>query len=161
MEQSFESLDVGCGVNFKGTVNLDKHKNINLETSTPFCYMKKNIPNFVLADAQYLPFNKRVFNKVICHHVIEHIKNPYKLIEELKRVVKKNGVIEIKCPHRFSKNAKNPFHIQYFSITWFNKIFDSKKNWVDISLTYWFPFHFLGFRLIDEITIIIRKREIK
>lgn len=160
MEENFKSLDVGCGLNFKGKVNLDRYKKINPEINQ-FKNININvhkIPNFILADALYLPFRNFSFKIIYCYHVIEHVKNPNKLIQELKRICTKNGIINIKCPHRFSKNAKMPYHKHYFTITWFNKKFKKNIFHVDISLTYWYPIPFVGFRLKDEITIRIKRK---
>jgi len=94
------TLDVGCGIIQQGHINIDieKPKVIN--------------GNFIKADGQYLPFRNNVFDTVYCFHVIEHIKNPYLLIDELVRVAK--GKIEIRCPYRFSGIAKSKEHKHYF-----------------------------------------------
>lgn len=42
--------------------------------------------NFVICDAQYLPFRDKVFQESNCTHVLEHLKDPRLGFKELKRV---------------------------------------------------------------------------
>lgn len=60
-------LDVGCGCNPRGDVN------INIDRSVP---KQKLMPNFILADAQYLPLRDKCFSLVYASHVIEHVQDP-------------------------------------------------------------------------------------
>ena len=126
------SLDVGCGNRSIAEFNLDLSKpSVNHE-------------NFILGDAQYLPFKDNIFHKVYCYHVIEHVYDPYKLLEELIRVSR--SIVEIRCPYRISGYAKNREHIHYFSKTWFKWILSSKGLNYNIYLTldrnheiFWIP----------------------
>ena len=47
----------------------------------------------VEADGQFLPFADRVFDYVICSHVLEHVEDPRQFISELTRVAYR-GYIE-------------------------------------------------------------------
>lgn len=51
--------------------------------------------SFSQADAHYLPFQEGFFDIVICFNVLEHVINPQKVMKEIKKVVKKNGVVII------------------------------------------------------------------
>lgn len=44
-----------------------------------------------VVDITNIQFKDKVFDYVICNHVMEHIKNEKKAVEEIKRVLKKNG----------------------------------------------------------------------
>src|SRR5690606_1509140 len=48
---------------------------------------------FIQADGESLPFEDNEFDYVICNHVLEHVDNPEKFLNELARVAKK-GYIE-------------------------------------------------------------------
>ncbi len=51
--------------------------------------IKRNVPNFVLIKNIYkLPFKKKEFENTICSHTMEHVENPDKFYEELKRISK-------------------------------------------------------------------------
>lgn len=109
-------LDVGCGSNPRGDVNVDLFLNTLQE------YDQKSLTKTkvdVLADGNHLPFKTNSFDKVISHHTIEHTSTPFKFLQEIIRVSKKD--IEVICPHRLSCGAKRPFHVVSFNRNWFLK----------------------------------------
>lgn len=57
-------------------------------------YGKKRYKNLKLicADAHSLPFPNESFDVVICTEVLEHVKNPEKVLREIKRVLTKDGI---------------------------------------------------------------------
>lgn len=68
---------------------------------------------FVLGDALRLPFKPESFDFVFCSSLIEHVKNPQLLIEEIKRVLKKNGICYLSFPPFWSPVGAHqfkPFH---------------------------------------------------
>ena len=42
----------------------------------------------MVGDAHSLPFKKEVFDSIICQAVLEHVKNPNKVVDEMFRVLK-------------------------------------------------------------------------
>lgn len=88
-------LDVGSGDKpfWRADVLVDKYLKDNQQRySGSMFYDKRKI--FVKADVENLPFKDKVFDFVFCAHLLEHVKNPDKAIQELTRVGKK-GYIEI------------------------------------------------------------------
>lgn len=83
------TLNAGSGVNTWGDLRVDT------QIFSDVYYRKKTSVN-VVASIEYLPFKDRIFGAVRCHHVLEHVENPRKCIEELKRVT--NGLILIHVP---------------------------------------------------------------
>lgn len=81
--------------------------------------------NFKKEDITNMKFRDNVFDVVVCTEVIEHIENPEKAIEEMKRVLKPDGILIISFPNeslttllRFllrRKPVKNPEHLNSFS----------------------------------------------
>jgi SAM-dependent methyltransferase len=47
----------------------------------------------VVADAHYLPFKKEVFDTVMSLHLLEHLRDPIRGLQEMLRVTKNNGVV--------------------------------------------------------------------
>src|SRR5205807_9461009 len=56
--------------------------------STYICTLSLHdaLPIYIMADAHFLPFIDKAFSHVRCWHVLEHISNPAKAIEEIHRV---------------------------------------------------------------------------
>ena len=90
-------------------------------------------------------FKNNVFDSVICFHVLEHILDDIKAIEEIKRVLKNDGLAFISVPI----NNKNSFtHI------WTDKeINESKKN-NDWGIAGKFDGHYRTYGEIDFINLL-------
>lgn len=133
------NLDVGCGSNFKGDVNLD----LNIQ--------QIKIPNFVRGDIHHLPFNDEVFEVVFCYSVLEHVGIDYvKAVKELLRVTKYK--LEICVPHFLSSYARVPEHARVFRSRHLHRIF---RNYCHIVKWVWqFPF----IRPKDVVVTIFKSR---
>ncbi len=69
-------LDVGCGDNPRGNINLD-------------CYIPKVVPdNFVIASAEQLPFKKGSVDIVLSNYNLEHLVNPAIFIQNVYDITK-------------------------------------------------------------------------
>lgn len=67
---------------------------------------------FIVSVGEYLPFKDNSFDFIECVTVLEHVKEPPKVIEEMTRVVKKGGIIYILIP-----NYLYPLE-QHYKIHW-------------------------------------------
>lgn len=102
LQHDYKVLDIGAGagiveaMRFRGLtkqiygIDLDPRVKSN-------CYLDKGI----LADAEDIPFEDGSFDLVFADNVMEHIENPYKVLTEISRVLKPNGVFLFKTPNRF------------------------------------------------------------
>lgn len=79
-----KSLNIGCGADTWGDVRLDVAFNFLMDTFKPT----------ILADAHYLPFKDRSFNIVKASHVLEHLKDPLKALDEMMRVAEAKIVLK-------------------------------------------------------------------
>ncbi len=52
----------------------------------------------VIADAAFLPFKDDSFDMIICTQVLEHVKNPFLILEEFNRVLRAKGIIFLTVP---------------------------------------------------------------
>lgn len=121
LETSNLKLDVGCGSKPTGDVNVDfcvRGWNSQEGDQKRGEFLNpKVIPNFVVADAEHLPFKDDVFDVAFSSHVIEHVPNPSIMLREMCRVSKRK--ILVRCPHRKGSGAKRPFHLHYLDEEWF------------------------------------------
>lgn len=82
-------LDVGSGDNphVRADILCDAHLLDSGERSGKFDLIVDGRP-FVFADACKMPFKDKAFDFIICSHLLEHMRNPADLLEELMRVGK-------------------------------------------------------------------------
>ena len=89
----------------------DKLKVLHFAPEQPFYKKFKSIKNWnyitcdlnspladIKADICKLPFKNFEFDLIICNHVLEHIDNDFKAMEEIYRVLKKNGIGILQVP---------------------------------------------------------------
>ena len=60
--------------------------------------------HLLVANVTRLPFKDGSFNKIICSEVLEHIPEDRVAVEELIRVLRKDGAIGISVPHHFAES---------------------------------------------------------
>lgn len=110
-----KKLNLGCGNDIrKNWINLDiiAKKGINI------IHDLNKLP---------LPFTNNSFDYILCKNILEHI-NYFPLMNELYRILKKNGILKIKIPHFTSRsNYTDPTHINKFSSNTFH-YFINKGN---------------------------------
>ena len=90
-------LDIGCGHNPKGDVNIDLYPFDR--TQCAYSWNPQEVKNFILADGCQAPFRDKMFDKVYSSHVIEHVEVPLNFLKECKRLSRKE--IFIKTPSQF------------------------------------------------------------
>lgn len=80
-------LNLGCGLDIrKGFINVD--------------FVKRNGVNIIhnLEEFPY-PFKNNSIDYILMDNVLEHLENTIKVMEEIHRILKPNGIIEIIVPH--------------------------------------------------------------
>jgi len=78
------SLNVGCGLDRWGDVRVD----------VAFSFISAHFKPTVLADAHYLPFKDESFEVVKASHTLEHLRDPFKALDEIMRVATKNMILK-------------------------------------------------------------------
>ena len=62
------------------------------------------------------PFDDSAFDTVVCEHVIEHLQDVIRVMEELHRVTRGGGRVWVRVPHFSSLNFNtDPTHVHAFS----------------------------------------------
>ncbi|MBA7493359.1 hypothetical protein ES702_03917 [subsurface metagenome] len=89
------TLNAGCGCNTWGDVRID------IQTYSNIFYRKKTSVN-IIGSVEHLPFKDKVFNETRCHHVLEHLTNPFDCVKELNRVTNGKIIIHVPVFHLYS-----------------------------------------------------------
>ena len=135
-----KKLNLGCGYDIKeGWVNLDIAKLEGVDV----VHDLNNLP---------LPFQDNEFDYIMCYDIIEHIFEYIPLMKELHRILKKDGIIEIKVPHyTYSRAYADPTPVRYFSM----EVFDFFVE--NASRAYYFDF---AFNKIESIHLSFQESKI-
>jgi ubiquinone/menaquinone biosynthesis C-methylase UbiE len=87
-------LDVGCnGGLFTNLLLKEGKRVVGLDISSSFLHHTRKLreADFVLADAQLLPFRDNTFDGASCLEVLEHLIMPEMCVREIFRVLKPRG----------------------------------------------------------------------
>ncbi|HEC91974.1 MAG TPA: class I SAM-dependent methyltransferase [Candidatus Atribacteria bacterium] len=75
---------------------------------------ENNISNCIFrAKGESLPFKENTFDIIVSYQVLEHTKDPFSVLKESKRVLKKEGIIYFVVPNYFS------FWEGHYGLLWF------------------------------------------
>ena len=105
-------LDVGCGVKpYEQLFNTPSYTGIDINNGS-------HINRDKLPDKFYngieIPFPDNCFDAIICTEVMEHVAEPEKLLNEIRRVLKTDGEIYLSVPFVWNEHEA-PFDFQRFS----------------------------------------------
>ncbi len=147
-------LEVGCGAGYLTRTYIAPNCAQVLATDMTKCFIKEETDSnikFQLEDALNLSFPDNSFDGVVSVHVIEHVEDDVRFIEEGLRVLRKGGTLffvtpnrlrltsvmryliskPIKFPHSYGKDAVlgNILHLREYSLGDLHKL--CKKFFVD------------------------------
>ncbi len=122
-------LDLGCGEGY-GCDILSKHasKVVGVDVSSQSVERANtNYSSPILSfqciaylEDSKLPFADNSFDSVVCFHVIEHVTTDHLLVQEIRRVLKPDGIAFLSTPNasfrllRF-QNPWNRFHVKEYT----------------------------------------------
>ncbi len=114
--RSVKILDVGCGANkYEGAVGLD----YNSKTAADVIHDLGMFP---------YPFEDSEFDLIVSRHVIEHVPDVIGFVEELHRIAKPGGRIELVTPHYTNPDwAADPTHRNHLNSYSFNSFIGNKR----------------------------------
>ena len=118
---NFKRLNIGCGYDIKeGWCNLD-------------CVENKGVNVIHDLDIFPYPLKSNQFEFVLVNNILEHLNNPEKVIDEIYRVSKNNGIVVINVPHFSSWGVWGDItHKRGFNSTSLNHV--QRKNKGKVSL---------------------------
>lgn len=131
-------LDIACGEGY-GSNYLAKMANrvigIDLDEQTvkwaSSKYSRSNL-EYICAPIESMPLKESTIDIIVSFETIEHVVDSDKMILELKRVLKDDGVLLISTPDKKhysdDRNYKNPFHTKEFYLDEFKNFMESHFN---------------------------------
>lgn len=164
-------LDIACGSGF-GSHYLSKHGHTVIggdisEETIADCRKKFEEKNLVfnVLDGAKLCINDNVFDAVISFETIEHTTSYQAMLNEFKRVTKKDGLIIISTPNFIVNSPKgfieNPFHTQEWTynelMEILNHTFSEVKLYGQEYVRYKQPLQ-LNYKIAKTIETILYKR---
>lgn len=124
-------LDIASGVGYGTSILAQKAKmavgmDINKEV---IAYAQQNYGKnsyYLVGDAGDIPFKDGFFDVVVAFEMIEHLKNPTRFLNEVRRVLKKDGSLIISTPnsdvHSPDGNSMSPFHVKEYNFSELNHL---------------------------------------
>jgi len=110
-------LDIGCGNYNRGTIGITDEKVKGIE------HLDKYVGTGISENIQVkhiekeLPFKSNHFDVVKIIHCIEHLKHPYEILKEIKRVLKDHGKLLLITPNSRQNLADKRDRSHIFSFT--------------------------------------------
>lgn len=152
-------LDVGCAYGFMLEKFPDSFEKYGIDISEyAISEARKRFPNLVLkvtGAEDSCCFSDNFFDVVICNDVIEHLENPRVALENIQKVLKKDGILYLNTPNLnwlrrklFEYADKKEHHISMMSSNELSRMlkdvgFNILDHYTYTNIT---PFSFLKFR---------------
>ena len=137
-------LDIGCA---DGVFTNETSKALNKGSTivavdiykSTIIFAQKHFPHiqFLTAPAEKLPFSTNSFDMVTCLEMLEHVEEPNTVLQQIKRVLKKNGTALILLPQetplfkiiwwlwtKVKGKVWTHAHFQHFSLDTASKLFE-------------------------------------
>lgn len=110
-------LDAGCGVGW-GTALLAERADAAVGVDVAPVALAESerrhgdVATFAAGDLCDLPFPDGEFDVVVSFEAIEHVADPHRALDELRRVLRSGGVLLVSSPNRGVYPEGNPFHLR-------------------------------------------------
>jgi SAM-dependent methyltransferase len=129
------ALDVGCGTGYGAAVLARSARRVlALDVSAEsIAFANENYPapnvDFLVSDCRQIPLRAETVDAAVCFEVIEHLAEQTMLLQEIRRVLRPDGVLVISTPNRIyyteERKETNPFHVREFD---FDEFLDFLKG---------------------------------
>lgn len=128
-----EVIDLGCGSAFKLIKYFDELETTGIDVSPTFDYLEEKYPQKNWLKHGAFQYEKLSAELVICSDVIEHVKDPLELIENIKKIKNLQTLIistpdrEL-APHKSFGPPLNPTHMREWSFSEFHLFIKTHFN---------------------------------
>jgi 2-polyprenyl-3-methyl-5-hydroxy-6-metoxy-1,4-benzoquinol methylase len=135
-----KALDVGCAIGvFTNLLHQKGYEALGIDTDKELLTFAKNRYlhcRFELMNALHLDLPTSYFDFVLALELIEHLDNPYKLLENIHRVLKDDGVVLLSTPNRLSlEGARGTVMERVAKIGWNAWDPEHKRVYTSIEIT--------------------------
>jgi ubiquinone/menaquinone biosynthesis C-methylase UbiE len=127
IKSNSEVLEVGCGAGhilekiMSGNLHGIDISEIQIERAQKRLKGKVKLSK---APGEKIPYPDNHFDSVLCSEVIEHVLDPVEVLTEIKRVMKKGGILSLSIPNEDVINKAKKF----LKKTGLIKLIDNTKN---------------------------------
>ena len=126
-------LDVGCGCGYLlfrlGEIGQSLLFGIDFSKGRLRIAKERRIRNLIAADAQSLPYKQNTFDIVVSTETLEHMLNPTTMLKEIRRILKKGGILILTVPSFHTKfKSVNPLTILRAMLSLYHSSFLPKDN---------------------------------
>ena len=154
-------LNLGCGRNtMEGWTNIDHVAGPGVDVVFDLDHCR----DF------HLPFAENSVDEILLSHVIEHLRDPLSLMQELHYVAKPGATLTIRCPHGASDDAdEDPTHVRrmypgsfgYFSQPYYWRAdYGYRGDWEIDTMHLWLHPRMEHESIADKFNMIERERNV-
>ena len=104
-------VNLGSGKDYRESVEQIRWINVDNLSEYPDAKADKNVD----LDKIPYPFKANSVDEIYCNHILEHLKEPDKVLRELHRILKPNGLLVLNVPY-FTRGYAVHVHWHGFSI---------------------------------------------
>jgi 2-polyprenyl-3-methyl-5-hydroxy-6-metoxy-1,4-benzoquinol methylase len=100
-------LDIGAGFGLLSSI-IEKNNNFHPEAIEPFSKPRYllNTKIYKMTLEKFFKVNKKKYDVIILMDIIEHFKNPKKILSALSKILNRNGIVVIQTPNYISLMSK-------------------------------------------------------
>lgn len=108
-------LDIGGGFRFQK--GLAKYQNLFKNTNYQTLDISSQYKPDIVADIHQMPLDDESVDAVICKAVLEHVHSPQKAVDEIYRILKKQGECLVYLPFLYPYHGQKDGYKDYYRYT--------------------------------------------
>ena len=152
---NFKILDVGCGEGLLGSFLVEDNEvfGVDIHKNKIKKCLNKGIKAQLVKEDDGLPYEDNALDVVTCCDVLEHLLDPFKMVSEINRVLKKGGMFLSTVPNMYDLRTRIAFpfglwtkitfganlgHIRFYSKKTHKKLIEDEGFLIEKNISYGF-----------------------